>query len=491
MRKTVSLVFEKGRGGRKGAAPPENDVNIDNLCDKIPKHLLRKKLPQMASLSEPEVIRHYYALSKMNFSLDEGFYPLGSCTMKYNPRLNEELANIPGFGMTHPLGDLATVQGSVDLLANLGDYLAEITGMDAISCQPSAGAHGEFTGLLIIRAAMVDRGQEKQRRKIIIPDSAHGTNPASVTLAGFETIQIPSGKNGLVDLEALKKVVGPDTAGFMLTNPNTVGLFEKDIIEISKIIHDAGGLLYYDGANLNAIMGVARPGDMGFDIVHLNLHKSFSTPHGGGGPGSGPVGVKRELEKYLPIPVVSRRGDGCAFLDWDRPKTIGKVGAFLGNFGVIIKAYAYILTMGHENLPQVAKNAVLNANFILKMIEGHLDIPFGNRCMHEFVASASNLKEHGIKAMDLAKALLDNGYHAPTMYFPLIVPEALMIEPTETESPEDLERFAQALIKIVEMAKSQPESLHEAPEKTPVGRLDEVGAARKPVLRYDFGDKKA
>lgn len=404
--------------------------------------------------------------------------------MKYNPKINEELASLPGFTAIHPLQPEHTVQGAMQVLFQAEQALCEITGMDAMTFQPAAGAHGEFTGLLLIKAYHKHRGDQK-RTKIIVPDSAHGTNPASATMAGFTVVSIPSQEDGCVDLEKLKAAVGDDTAGLMLTNPNTVGLFDKNILEITRIVHDAGGLNYYDGANLNAVMGVSRPGDMGFDVVHLNLHKTFSTPHGGGGPGSGPVGCKSLLAPFLPGPVVKKQQNRYHF---EKPEhSIGQVKSFYGNFTVVVKALSYILTLGAEGIREAAQNAVLNANYMMKKLDDLYTIAYQERCMHEFVMSLEPLKkETGISAMDIAKGLLDNGIHPPTMYFPLIVHEALMVEPTETESKETLDEAIEVFRRLYETAKTDPQSLHEAPHHTAVRRLDEVGAARNPKLRYLF-----
>lgn len=450
----------------------------------MPETFSRKKAPRLPQLSENDISRHYTALAGRTYGVNNGFYPLGSCTMKYNPKINEELASLPGFTAIHPLQPEHTVQGAMQVLFQAEQALCEITGMDAMTFQPAAGAHGEFTGLLLIKAYHKHRGDQK-RTKIIVPDSAHGTNPASATMAGFTVVSIPSREDGCVDLEKLKAAVGDDTAGLMLTNPNTVGLFDKNILEITRIVHDAGGLNYYDGANLNAVMGVSRPGDMGFDVVHLNLHKTFSTPHGGGGPGSGPVGCKSLLAPFLPGPVVKKQQNRYHF---EKPEhSIGQVKSFYGNFTVVVKALSYILTLGAECIREAAQNAVLNANYMMKKLDDLYTIAYQERCMHEFVMSLEPLKkETGISAMDIAKGLLDNGIHPPTMYFPLIVHEALMVEPTETESKETLDEAIEVFRRLYETAKTDPQSLHEAPHHTAVRRLDEVGAARNPKLRYLF-----
>lgn len=476
----MNLIFETSVPGRGCSILPECDVSVPDL----PETFSRKKAPRLPQLSENDISRHYTALAGRTHGVNNGFYPLGSCTMKYNPKINEELASLPGFTAIHPLQPEHTVQGAMQVLFQAEQALCEITGMDAMTFQPAAGAHGEFTGLLLIKAYHKHRGDQK-RTKIIVPDSAHGTNPASATMAGFTVVSIPSREDGCVDLEKLKAAVGDDTAGLMLTNPNTVGLFDKNILEITRIVHDAGGLNYYDGANLNAVMGVSRPGDMGFDVVHLNLHKTFSTPHGGGGPGSGPVGCKSLLAPFLPGPVVKKQQNRYHF---EKPEhSIGQVKSFYGNFTVVVKALSYILTLGAEGIREAAQNAVLNANYMMKKLDDLYTIAYQERCMHEFVMSLELLKkETGISAMDIAKGLLDNGIHPPTMYFPLIVHEALMVEPTETESKETLDEAIEVFRRLYETAKTDPQSLHEAPHHTAVRRLDEVGAARNPKLRYLF-----
>ena len=476
----MNLIFETSVPGRGCSILPECDVSVPDL----PETFSRKKAPRLPQLSENDISRHYTALAGRTYGVNNGFYPLGSCTMKYNPKINEELASLPGFTAIHPLQPEHTVQGAMQVLFQAEQALCEITGMDAMTFQPAAGAHGEFTGLLLIKAYHKHRGDQK-RTKIIVPDSAQGTNPASATMAGFTVVSIPSREDGCVDLEKLKAAVGDDTAGLMLTNPNTVGLFDKNILEITRIVHDAGGLNYYDGANLNAVMGVSRPGDMGFDVVHLNLHKTFSTPHGGGGPGSGPVGCKSLLAPFLPGPVVKKQQNRYHF---EKPEhSIGQVKSFYGNFTVVVKALSYILTLGAECIREAAQNAVLNANYMMKKLDDLYTIAYQERCMHEFVMSLEPLKkETGISAMDIAKGLLDNGIHPPTMYFPLIVHEALMVEPTETESKETLDEAIEVFRRLYETAKTDPQSLHEAPHHTAVRRLDEVGAARNPKLRYLF-----
>lgn len=476
----MKLIFEKGNINRGLDLMSECDVPVAKVADGF----IRKKELKLPQVSETEISRHYTKLANRTFGVNNGFYPLGSCTMKYNPKINDEIARLPGFSDVHPLQPVDTVQGCLEAYQLADRYLCKITGMDAMDFQPAAGAHGEFTGLKLIWAYHQDRSDTK-RDKIIVPDSAHGTNPASAVMAGFTVINIPSTPEGFVDVDALKKVVGEDTAGFMLTNPNTIGLFEEHILEITSIIHEAGGLNYYDGANLNAIMGIARPGDMGFDVVHLNLHKTFSTPHGGGGPGSGPVGCKDILTKYLPTPRIVEK-DGMLIFEEKNEKSIGRVKDFYGNFLVVIRALTYMMTLGSEGLKNASENAVLNANYMMHMLKDTFDIPFGNgRCMHEFVMSLERLKkEKAVSALDFAKALLDYDIHPPTMYFPLIVHEALMVEPTETETKETLDEVISIYKEVYRKACDAPEAMHNSPMTTPIGRPDEVNAARNPVLRY-------
>lgn len=474
----MKLIFEKSKEGRGLSIFPACDV--PEAMPETPKRELGLHLPE---ISENELDRHYTELAKRAHGVNDGFYPLGSCTMKHNPKVNEMTASLPGFTRIHPLQPANTAQGCLEVIKRTEEYLGEITGMDAFSLQPAAGAHGEFTGLLLMKCYHKERGDEK-RTKIIVPDSAHGTNPASATMAGFDVVNIPSREDGCVDLDALRAAVGEDTAGLMLTNPNTVGLFDKNILEITKIVHDAGGLCYYDGANLNAVMGIVRPGDMGFDMVHLNLHKTFSTPHGGGGPGSGPSGCKEFLAKYLPGKTIE--GDHELYFGKSK-ESMGDVRSFYGNFLVVVKAFTYILTMGAEGVPDVACNAVLNANYMMEKLKDLYPMAYDETCMHEFVMSLEDLKHDiDVSAMDIAKALLDYGIHPPTMYFPLIVHEALMVEPTETETKDTLDHVIAVFRKIFEDAKKNPESMHQAPVATPVRRLDEVLAARHPVLKYDF-----
>jgi glycine dehydrogenase subunit 2 len=476
----MKLIFEKSRPGRGMAVLPECDVDAYELG----ASMLRQSAPRLPEIAEADLSRHYSDLAKRVYGVNDGFYPLGSCTMKYNPKLNEALAALPGFTRIHPLQPPHTAKGCMQVLSLAGESLCQITGMDAMSFQPAAGAHGEFAGLLMIKAYHQDRGED-QRTKIIVPDSAHGTNPASAAMAGFAVVNIPSGADGCVDLDALKAALGGDTAALMLTNPNTLGVFDKNILEITRLVHEAGALCYYDGANLNAIMGVVRPGDMGFDVIHLNLHKTFSTPHGGGGPGSGPVGCKAALAPFLPDYAAS----GGKF---ETPeKSIGSVRAFYGNFLVIVKALAYIITLGREGIREAAETAVLNANYLMRSISDIYDVATSGACMHEFVLTLDKLKrEYGVSAMDVAKAMIDCGVHPPTMYFPLIVSEALMFEPTETESPETLDEAAAILRRIYETAITDAEALHNAPRCAPLRRLDEVKAAREPRLRFEFTEEK-
>ncbi|CAM4289302.1 aminomethyl-transferring glycine dehydrogenase subunit GcvPB [Paenibacillus tarimensis] len=485
MKPDKALIFEMSRPGRVAYSLPECDVPECDASEDIPVHLLRSKPAGLPEVYEVDVIRHYTELSRRNFGVDNGFYPLGSCTMKYNPKLNEEAARLAGFARIHPYQPEESIQGALELLYTLQQDLAELTGMDQMTLQPAAGAHGEWTGLMLIRAYHESRGEK--RTKVIVPDSSHGTNPASATAAGFETVTIPSNSKGLVDLDKLRAAAGPDTAALMLTNPNTLGLFEEQIVEIAAIVHEAGGLLYYDGANSNAIMGIARPGDMGFDVVHLNLHKTMSTPHGGGGPGAGPVGVKSRLIPFLPKPVVSRRADGTYYWDYDRPQSIGRVKAYYGNFGILVRAYAYIRSYGPEGLRRVSECAVLNANYMRMRLAPYFDVPYPGICKHEFVLSGKRLKAYGVRTLDVAKRLLDFGYHPPTIYFPLNVEECLMIEPTETESKETMDAFIDTMIQIIREAETNPQLLLEAPHTTIVKRLNETQAARKPVLNCTCG----
>jgi glycine dehydrogenase subunit 2 len=458
------------------------DVEQVDLSSLLPAGYLREEEAELPEVSELDIMRHYTALSRRNYGVDSGFYPLGSCTMKYNPKINENVARFNGFAHLHPLQEESSVQGALELMYDLQQHLIEITGMDQVTLQPAAGAHGEWTGLMLIRAYHESNGDNK-RTKVIIPDSAHGTNPASASVAGFETVTVKSNENGLIDLEDLKHVVSDDTAALMLTNPNTLGLFEENIVDVAEIVHDAGGKLYYDGANLNAVLSKARPGDMGFDVVHLNLHKTFTGPHGGGGPGSGPVGVKRDLIPYLPKPILVKK-EGLYQFDYDLPLSIGRVKPFYGNFGINVRAYTYIRSMGPDGLKAVTEYAVLNANYMMRRLAEYYDLPFDRHCKHEFVLSGHRQKRLGVRTLDIAKRLLDFGYHPPTIYFPLIVEECMMIEPTETESKETLDSFIDIMIQIAKEAQENPEIVQEAPHTTIVSRLDEATAARKPILRY-------
>lgn len=474
----MKLVFELGTEGRGLSLMPKCDVPEVTLSEEreAPLHL--------PHLSENELTRHYTALCKRVHGVNDGFYPLGSCTMKYNPKIDEDMAALPGFTQLHPLQSTESAQGALEAYNVLGKELCEIFGMDDVTFQPAAGAHGEFTGVMLIKAYHVDRG-DTARTKIIVPDSAHGTNPATAAMCGYKVVNIPSGPDGCVDLDALRAAVGPDTAGLMLTNPNTVGIFDKNILEITRIVHEAGGLCYYDGANLNAVMGVVRPGDMGFDCIHSNLHKTFATPHGGGGPGAGAVGCKSFLRKYMPGPLVVEK-DGK--FDFEYPeKSIGRVKMFYGNFDVVIKALTYVLTLGREGIPDAARCAVLNANYMMARLKTKFDMAFDEYCMHEFVMCLVRLHdETGCSALDLAKGMLDWGLHPPTMYFPLIVHEALMVEPCETESKELMDEVCDIYLKLYDQAYENPQALHDAPLHTPVRRLDEVAAARNMILRYKF-----
>ncbi len=475
----MKTLFERSVTGRHCTILPACDV------PECTPEVTRKSEMRLPELSETDISRHYTELAKQTFGVNDGFYPLGSCTMKYNPKINETAAALPGFKNIHPTQD--HVQGCLELLHTAENYLCEITGMDAMTFQPAAGAHGEMTGLLLIKRYHELKGNT-QRNKIIVPDSAHGTNPASSAMCGFTVINIPSAPDGCVDLDKLREACGEDTAGLMLTNPNTLGIFDKNISEITKIVHEAGGLCYYDGANLNAVMGIVRPGDMGFDCIHLNLHKSFSTPHGGGGPGSGPVGCKAFLEPYLPGKRIVEK-DGEYAWDPRGTESIGAVRGFHGNFLVVVKAFTYLLTLGREGVPEVAKNAVLNANYLKHLLETTYDVTNKGICMHEFVITMEEMKKiNGVSAMDIAKALQDYGIHPPTMYFPLNVHEALMVEPTETETKETLDEVAKIFLELHAKALEDPEYLHSAPHHSAITRPDEVTAARKPVLRFPFND---
>jgi glycine dehydrogenase subunit 2 len=488
------VIFQLGHKGRKGHIVPEVKEgirqSIGNALADLPKEMVRQTLPELPELSEVEVIRHYMRLSQMNYGVDLGFYPLGSCTMKYNPKLNEFLANLSSLTALHPYQDESTVQGILEILYTLAKWLAEITGTHEVCLQPAAGAQGEFLGALIMRAHHKSNRSIQEKTELIVPDSAHGTNPASGTMAGFKIVVVPSNKEGCVDLEALKSAVSEHTAGLMLTNPNTLGVFEKDIEEIAKIVHEAGGLLYYDGANLNAILGKVRPGDMGFDIVHINIHKTFGTPHGGGGPGAGPIGVSKELERYLPVPRIAF--DGKRYhLDYNKPESIGKIRSFYGNVAVLLKAYAYILSLGAEGLEEAAEVSVLNANYLLKKLSSirGFELPFakGRPRKHECVFSLKKLyRETGVRALNVAKRMLDHGVHAPTTYFPQIVEEALMIEPTESFEKEELDRFADVVRKISDEAYSKPETVLKAPQNTALTRLNEAKASHPKTMALSW-----
>jgi glycine dehydrogenase subunit 2 len=478
------VLFELSTSERRAWSLPEVGLDAPELDELIPESQRRHEPPRLPEVSERDLVRHFTRLSQRNWAIDVGAYPLGSCTMKYNPKIAEDAAALPGFSTLHPLADDDLVQGALELLGTLEAALCEATGMARLTFQPAAGAQGELTGLLIMRAFHASNGQE--RRRVIIPDSAHGTNPASVTLAGYEAHEVRSDNRGLVDLDALKDALDEDVAGLMLTNPNTLGLFERDIERIAAALHEIGGLLYYDGANFNSIVGVVRPGDMGFDIVHMNLHKTFATPHGGGGPGSGPLAVSERLERFLPSPVLVW-DEGAERWRWDddRPDSIGRIHSFHGNFGINVRAYAYLRSLGPEGLKRVAERAVLNANYLKLLIEDAFPPAYPGTCMHEFVSTAKPLRRHGIRAMDVAKRLIDLGYHPPTVYFPLVVEEALMIEPTETESKETIDGLAEALNQIAREAGSDPELVHGAPVTTPVRRPDEARAARSLKVRWE------
>jgi len=474
-----SAVFEEPILNELISSKDQEQIKID----KIPKSLLKTKNIAIPNLDETQVVRHFHRLSQMNYGIDTGMYPLGSCTMKYNPKISEYIASWENFSNTHPCQDVSTVQGNLQIMFDLERMLCEITGMDFFCLQPAAGAHGEFLGMLITRA-FHEHKKDFDRNEIILPDTSHGTNPASATMAGYNLTELPSTSDGTVDLEILERTISEKTACFMLTNPNTLGIFEEDILEIQRIVHKAGALLYYDGANMNAIMGKTRPGDMGFDIVHLNLHKTFSTPHGGGGPGSGPVGVNIKLEKFLPLPRIGKKKDGSYIFDYDAPESVGKIKGYYGNFSVLLKAYIYITLMGRDGLKEASEIAVLNSNYMkYKLLKSkNFDMPFKNLRKHEFVLSCEKLKQtKNISAKDIAKRLLDHGLHPPTIYFPLIVKEALMIEPTESESKEDLDRYINALIKITE---ENPDIVRNSPTNTPVGRVDEVNATKNPILNW-------
>ncbi len=497
-RERATTIYEKSKPGRRAAVLPAAEVPEPPLEELIPAALLRTDAPRLPEIAEPEIVRHYNKLSRRNFDLDSGFYPLGSCTMKHNPRLNERVAALPGHARLHPAQDPRRAQGALELMWLLQQSLGEICGLPHVSLQPSAGSHGELAGLLLTRAYHADRGE--QRTKVLAPDTSHGTNPASVTMAGYEVVKVATNERGGVEMDDLRAKLAAnagEVACLMLTNPNTLGLFDENIAEIAALIHAEGGTLYYDGANLNAVMGHSRPGDMGFDIVHVNLHKSFSQPHGGGGPGAGPIAVSERIAPFLPRPQVVRReasnGHGPSFdLDYERPRSIGRLRGFQGNFGVFVRSYAYILSLGADGLAEASETAVLNANYLkAKLAAGRagerLPVAFDRHCMHEFVLSGKPMKDSlGLATLDLAKRLLDFGFHPPTVYFPLLVDEALMVEPTETETKESLDAFAAAVEQILAEAEEDPEVARKAPYSTPVRRLDEVRATRHPVVRQDF-----
>jgi glycine dehydrogenase subunit 2 len=479
----MKLIFEKSKPGRRAASIPKPDLPVPE----VPEELRRRQPPRLPEIAEPEIVRHFTALADRTFGIDTGFYPLGSCTMKHNPRVNERVVALPGFRDLHPLQEEDGAQGALELMWRLQEILAEVCGLDAVSLQPAAGSQGELTGLMLMRAYFADRGEGEQRKTVITADTAHGTNPASVTMAGYTLQKVETDARGNLDLDDLRAKVNEETAGLMLTNPSTLGLFDEHIEEVAAIFHEAGALLYYDGANLNAVCGISRPGDMGFDIVHINLHKTFSQPHGGGGPGGGPVVVREILEPFLPVPAVVRDGERFR-LDYDRPKSIGKVRGYCGPFGVFVRSYAFIRAYGPA-LREMSEVAVLNANYMLARLKDTYELPFDRLCMHEFVLSARALKrEHGITALDVAKRLMDYKFHPPTIYFPLIVPEALMIEPTETEPKETLDAFCDAMLEIARDAAERPELLKGAPHHRPVRRLDEVKAAKRAIVRYRFDD---
>jgi glycine dehydrogenase subunit 2 len=480
IRERRSLLFEASRPGHRGVDLPPSEFPESAI--EIEPELRRDGVQGMPELSEVEVVRHFTRLSRLNFAIDLGLYPLGSCTMKHNPKVNEWAARLPGFARVHPYTPGSHAQGCLELMWELERMLAAITGMDAVSLQPSAGAQGEFTGILLIRAYLEEKGDA--RKVVLVPDSAHGTNPATAAFCGYAAETIPSNAQGCVDLEALARRLGPDVAAMMVTNPNTLGVFEENIAEVARLLHSKGALLYMDGANMNAMIGITRPGDAGADVMHLNLHKTFSTPHGGGGPGSGPVAVKAHLAPYLPVPRVTREGERFR-LDHDHPRSVGRVRSFYGNFGMFVRAYAFIRALGAVGLREAGESAIVNANYLRKRLEGVLSLPYKNRSYHEVVFSDADLaRETGVKTLDLAKRLMDFGFHPPTVYFPLIVPGALMIEPTESESRAELDAFVDAIQVIVEEARTNPERVKTAPHTTPVRRLDEVGAARNPRLRF-------
>ncbi|MCL6472164.1 MAG: aminomethyl-transferring glycine dehydrogenase subunit GcvPB [Firmicutes bacterium] len=480
----MATIFDISKPGKKAYSLPPLDVQSKALEDLVPQEMLRDKAPKLPEVTEGEIARHYTNLSNMDFAVDTVFYPLGSCTMKYNPKINELLSSLPGFANIHPYQDESQVQGALKLMYELSAWLAEIGGVSRVSLQPAAGAQGELTGMAMIRAYHEHNGDH--RTKVIIPDSAHGTNPASAAMLGYKVVQVPSNEFGAVDIDYLGRLLDEEVAAIFLTNPNTLGIFDKNILKINEMAHSVGALSYCDGANINAILGKSRPGDMGFDVLQYNLHKTFSTPHGGGGPGSGPVGVTEKLEPFLPVPLVERdEAVGAYYLDYNRPLTIGKMKAFYGNFAVMVKAYCYIRSLGQEGLSKVSDIAVLNANYLKERLKGTYILPYDTPCMHEFVLSANRYKKQGVRAKDIAKRLLDFNIHPPTIYFPLIVDEALMIEPTETESKQTLDNFVDVMKQIAEEAVVNPDIVLTAPHTTPVSRLDEAKAARHPKLKWE------
>ncbi len=481
----AKLIFEMSSEGRTGYTLPKLQVPEKKVSSLIPEKFIRKNFAKLPQVSENEVVRHFVELSRLNHHIDKGFYPLGSCTMKYNPKINESAASNPGLNNLHPMQSEELSQGALSLMYELSEYLKEISGLEEVTLQPAAGAHGELAGLMLIRAYHENKG--KPRENILIPDSAHGTNPASVTIAGYKSVQIKSNENGLVDLGDLKKHLDDNTAALMLTNPSTLGIFETQLKEINDLLKSVDALLYMDGANLNALLGIVRPGDIGVDVLHFNLHKTFSTPHGGGGPGAGPVGVSDKLVDFLPVPIVIKDKDSYK-LEYNVTKSIGRIHSFYGNFAIMVRAYVYIRMLGSEGLKRVSENAIINANYLKEKLIKHFHLPYKSTPMHEFVFSGSTLKEKGVSTLDLAKRLLDYGFHAPTIYFPLIVNEAIMIEPTETETKETLDEFADTLIRITTEIKENPDIVRNAPHTTPVSRLDEVKAIKEPDIRFQYTD---
>jgi glycine dehydrogenase subunit 2 len=481
------LIFEQGGEGRKGYSLPRWDIEEVEARNLIPSSLLRKDLEGFPQLSEVDVVRHFTRLSQWNYGVDSGPYPLGSCTMKYNPKVNEEIARMRGFSDIHPYAPEALSQGILRLMYELRGFLAEITGMDDATLQPAAGAHGELAGMMMIKACLGARGEK--RKKVLVPDTAHGTNCSTSSVAGYQTIEIKSNEDGVIPLEKVADLMEEEVAAIMVTNPNTLGLFEEHLAKIAEIVHRKGGFVYCDGANLNALMGIVKLGDLGVDVVHINLHKTFSTPHGGGGPGAGPVAIKKELVPHLPIPVIEKRGEAYS-LNYDRPQSIGKMRAFYGNFGVLIRAYAYILSMGGEGLKKVSQMAVLNANYLMKRLKDYYHLPYDRTCMHECVLTDRFQEKRHVSTLDIAKRLIDYGFYPPTIYFPLVVKGALMIEPTETESKESIDRFVEAMVEIAKEAEENPDLVRQAPQRVKVRRLDEVLAARKPKLRWTPQSKR-